>query len=192
MMSESNTPIEQIRAVLERFQGYYTRREAGLLDEFMELLAKDDLEVIGTNAVRPGQDEWYLDREAARQIFLGDWQSWGDVRLDVAGARIRANGETGWLSTSGTVQMRIPAEQNYADFLAFVGKYMQRTDLSAEQKLLYILRGGTNTVYELRRGEVFTWPLRFTAVLRREAESWQFVQMQFSFATTHFPDVREE
>ncbi len=97
-----------------------------------------------------------------------------------------------WLSAAGTVQMRIAADQNYADFLAYARQYIDNEQLSAEEKLLYILRGGSNTLYELRRGEDFIWPLRFTAVLTQAADGggWKFQQMQFSFPTTHFPDVR--
>jgi hypothetical protein len=47
-----------------------------------------------------------------------------------------------------------------------------------------------NTVYELRRGQTFVWPLRLTAVVVREAGDWKFAQMNFSFPTVYFPDVR--
>lgn len=181
--------VADIRQVLERFQGYYTQRDPALIDGLMELMA-EDLEVIGTNASRPGAEEWYLDRESAREIFLGDWESWGDVRLDVPGARIHAGGETAWLSATATVSMTIRAEKNYSDYLEFVRRYIESSPASAEEKLLYLLRGGANTLYELRRGENFVWPLRFTAVLTRMHEGWKFVHMQFSFPTTYFPDVR--
>jgi hypothetical protein len=74
--------------------------------------------------------------------------------------------------------------------LDYVRNYIDRQDLPAEQKLLNILRGGTNTVFELRRGEKFVWALRFTAVVVREAVGWKFAQMNFSFPTIYFPDVR--
>ncbi len=189
-MINTITPIEQVRLVLQKFQDYYIRRDPALLDTFLELLADEELEVIGTNGVRPGQDEWYLGRDAAREIFLGDWQSWGDLRLDVPGAHIRVNGKTAWLTATATVSMTIPAEQNYASFLAFIQKHLETSPASAEEKLLYILRGGSNTLYELRRGEQFIWPLRFTAVLVLQDKQWKFQQMQFSFPTTYFPDVR--
>ena len=183
-------PAEQVRLILQKFQDYYTRRGPTLLDTFLELMVDDDLEIIGTNGVQPGLDEWHHGRGAAREIFMGDWQSWGDVRLDVPGARIRVNGKTAWLSVTATVSMRIPAEQNYADFLAYIQKHIENSAASAEEKLLYILRGGSNTLYELRRGEQFVWPLRFTAVLVLHGEEWKFQQMQFSYPTTYFPDVR--
>jgi hypothetical protein len=189
-MTISLSPIDQVRQVLQRFQDFYTLRDVSQIEAFLELLADDDLETIGTNGVQAGTDEWHLGKTAARELFVGDWESWGDVRLDVAGARIRVNRETAWLSASATVQMLIPAEQNFADYLAFAQKYIDSNQLSAEEKLLYILRGGSNTLYELRRGENFVWPLRFTAILTAENGIWKFQQMQFSFPTTHFPDVR--
>jgi len=184
------TSIEQVRLVLQKFQDYYTRRDPALLDTFLELLADDDLEVIGTGGAQPGQGEWHLGRRAAREIFLGDWKSWGDLRLDVPEAHIRVNGKTAWLSATATISMTIPVEQEYADYLAYIQKYIDTSAASAEEKLLYILRGGSNTLYELRRGEQFTWPMRFTAVLVLHSAEWKFAQMQFSFPTTHFPDVR--
>jgi hypothetical protein len=58
-------------------------------------------------------------------------------------------------------------------------------------ELLEILRAAVNTLTEAERGSAYTWPLRFTAVLVRREERWLFHQVQFSFATTRFPDVRD-
>ena len=181
---------EQVRGILQTFQDYYTSRDPALLEPFLELLADDDLEVIGTNGIRPGEGEWYLGRTSARELFLGDWQWWGDVRLDVPGARIQGNGETAWLSAAGTVSKTIPADQNITDYLAFVRQYLETDGAAAEEKLLYILRGGSNTLYELHRSECFVWPLRFNAVLVLRNSGWKFQHMQFSFPTINFPDVR--
>lgn len=189
-MSNPLAFIEEVRQVLLRFQGYYTLRDPGQLEPFLEMLADDDLEVIGTNGLRPAEGEWYLGKASARQIFLADWQNWGDLRLDVPATRIRVNGDTAWLSANGTVSMTILAGQNYADYLAFVRRYLDEDGASAEEKLLYILRGGSNTLYELRRGEKFCWLLRFTAVLVHQESVWKFQQMQFSFPTLYFPDAR--
>jgi hypothetical protein len=189
-MTATLSPIDQVRLVLQRFQDFYTQRNPEQLEAFFELLADEDLETIGTNGTSAGSGEWYLGKTAARELFLGDWEGWGDVRLDVAEARIRVNGETAWLSSSGTVSMLIPAAKNYADYLEYVRKYLDSSTATAEEKLLYILRGGNNTVYELRRGENFVWPLRFTGVLTCENEIWKFQHMQFSFPTRYFPDVR--
>ncbi len=179
---------QEIRALLERFQDGYTKRDLNQVDAFLDLFTQD-IEVIGTNGLKPGVDEWYMNRETAREIVYGDWQGWGDVRLDLGAASIHSRGEVGWIAVPATVSMRIGAE-NYASYLEYVQDFLAKSPLSAEQKLLYILRGGTNTVYELRRGEQFTWPLRLTAVVVREPEGWKFAQINFSFPTVYFPDVR--
>ena len=179
---------DEIRFLMQAFQDGYTRRDLSQVGAFMQLFT-EDAEVIGTNGVRPGKGEWYMDRVSARELVAGDWEGWGDVRLDLESMSIRSRGEVGWIAASATVT-EIIGEENYQSYLDFVKSYLERTDISAEQKLLHILRGGTNTVYELRRGEKFVWALRLTAVVVREADGWKFAQMNFSFPTIYFPDVR--
>jgi len=182
-----NTQSE-IRSLLQTFQDGYTSRDITQLDAFMNLFTHN-AEVIGTNGIRPGVDEWYTSRDAARELVEGDWDAWGDLRLDVASASIQVHGSVGWIAASGTVSQTIGAE-NYATFLEFIQEFMETSNLSAEQQLHYILRGGTNTLYELRRGEKFVWALRFTAVVVREVAAWKFTQVNFSYPTIYFPDVR--
>lgn len=179
---------DEIRSLLEAFQDGYTRRDMSQADSFMQLFT-EDAEVIGTNGVRPGVAEWYMDRTSARELVGGDWEGWGDLRLDLDSMSIHQRGDVGWVAAPATVTKMIGSE-NYASYLEFIKTFIDDTSLSAEQKLLHILRGGTNTLYELRRGEKFVWALRFTAVVVREGEDWKFAQMNFSFPTIYFPDVR--
>jgi hypothetical protein len=178
----------EIHSLLKQFQEGYNRRDINELDDFMDLFTKD-VEVIGTNGVSPGVDEWYTSQSTAIELVRGDWESWGDLRLDLETASIKTRGEVGWIAATATVSQTIGSD-NYADFLEFIRKFISDSDLPPEQKLHYILRGGTNTIYELNRGQKFTWPLRWTAVVVRQAEEWKFAQMQFSFPTVYFPDVR--
>ncbi|MHB1317614.1 MAG: nuclear transport factor 2 family protein [Anaerolineae bacterium] len=179
---------DEIRALLQAFQDGYTRRDLSAVDDFMALFTPD-AEVIGTNGIRPGEGEWYDSREAARALVRGDWESWGDVRLDLERATIGAQGDAGWVSACATVSQTIGSE-NYDAFVAFAREYLGREDVPAQERLHYVLRGGTNTVYELARGQSFVWPLRFTAVVLCQQGAWRFSQMHFSFPTIYFPDVR--
>lgn len=182
------TPQDKIRSLMQTFQEGYTQRDLSKVDSFMKLFTAD-AEVIGTNGQKPGVDEWYMDRTSARELIHGDWEGWGDVRLDLENMSVHSRGDVGWVAASATVTKRIGAE-NYESYLDYVKSYIDQPDLTAEHKLLNILRGGTNTVFELRRGETFVWVLRFTAVVVREADGWKFTQMNFSFPTVYFPDVR--
>jgi len=179
---------QEIRSLLQSFQDGYTRRDVSKLDVFMELFTPD-AEVIGTNGVKPGVDEWYTSRDAARELVASDWEAWGDLHLDVDSASIQVHGDVGWIAASATVSQMIGAE-NYASFLELIREFIDTSKLPPEQKLHFILRGGTNTIYELRRGEKFVWALRLTAVVVRHAASWKFAQVNFSFPTIYFPDVR--
>lgn len=181
-------PQAEIQALLHAFQDGYTRRDLSRLDEFMTLFTPE-IEVIGTNGIKAGMDEWYTSRDSARELVKGDWETWGDLRLNLDTASIRVHGQVGWIAAGATVSKTIGAE-NYASYLEFVKEFLQSSSLPAEQKLHFILRGGTNTVYELRRGEKFVWPLRLTAVVVHEPAGWKFAQMNFSFPTIYFPDVR--
>jgi len=179
---------DEISQLLQIFQEGYVHRDLSQVDSFMELFTAD-AEVIGTNGIKPGVDEWYMDRLSARELVAGDWEGWGDLRLDLDSMSIHSRGDVGWVAASSTVTKTIGPE-NYTSYLEFIKTFIDSPDLSAEQKLLHILRGGTNTVYELRRGEKFVWALRFTAVVVREEDGWKFAQMNFSFPTVYFPDVR--
>ena len=179
---------DEIRSLLQIFQEGYIQRDLSQVDSFMELFTPD-AEVIGTNGVKPGVDEWCMDRASARELVAGDWEGWGDLRLDLDSMSIHSHADVGWVAASATVTKMIGLE-NYASYLEFIKTFIDNPGLSAEQKLLHILRGGTNTLYELRRGEKFVWALRFTAVVMRQADGWKFAQMNFSFPTVYFPDVR--
>jgi hypothetical protein len=183
--------VEQVRTLLRNFQEGYTRRDPAHLDAFMELFTEgSDLEIIGTNAVEPGADEWCLGREAARRLVAGDWEHWGDVVYDVEGARIFVRGDVAWLATAGTVNDTIPLEDRYTGYLAYVRSVLEDSDHDTRGKMLDIVGLGNDILIGLPLSETFTWPFRFTALAVREHGDWRFHQMQFSFATTRAPDVR--
>ena len=181
-------PQAEIRSLMQTFQDGYTQRDLTNVDAFMELFTVD-AEVIGTNGQKPGVDEWYTDRASARELVQGDWENWGDLQLDIDNASIRVKRETGWIAASATVTKTI-GKENYASYLEFIKNYLETSTLSAEQKLHFILRGGTNTIYELERGEHFVWALRLTAVVVHDGDGWKFAQMNFSFPTIYYPDIR--
>lgn len=180
--------IAEVRALLAAFQQGYTQRNSSRLDAFMELFTTD-VEVIGTGAITPGEGEWHTSRETTRELVKSDWESWGDLRIDLDSASIKASSTTGWIAAKATVTLTIGAE-NYAAYLEYIQDYLSTSSEPAQQKLHYILRSGTNTLYELERGDLFIWPLRFTAVTVRDEQGWKFTQVNFSFPTTHYPDVR--
>ena len=179
---------EGVCALLAAFQEGYSRRDLARLDAFMRLF-REDCVVIGTAGVAPGEGEWYLGREEARAMIAADWASWGDLRLELEGARIGIRGGAAWISAAAAVTRDI-GDEGYRTYLAWAGERLGQAGGSDEDTVYELLRSGLNTVFELRRGERFVWPLRFTAVAVRETAGWLFAQMHFAFPTTRFPDVR--
>jgi hypothetical protein len=175
---------DRVQALLQAFQDGYTRRDLDQVGAFMALFTPD-AEVIGTNGIRPGEGEWYRGRESARALVQGDWEAWGDLRVDLENATIRTCGDAGWITAYATI-----GDNAYTSYLATVRERIDSPGVAPRQLVLDILRGGSNTLFELSRGESFVWPLRLTAVVVRCEDVWRFAQMHFSYATTRFPDVR--
>jgi hypothetical protein len=200
MMNASD--IQAVRDALKKFQDGYERRDPKMIDDFRSLfVSEDDLEVIGTGAIDPGDDEWCLGLDAACDLVINDWEGWGDLVLDVADARIHVLGDVAWLATTGTVTMDLDPTETIRDYLSYTEEIAADDSVDPRARLMEVLRGATNTLYEADRGEQYIWPLRFTSVLVRRANAgdgnaaspnarWLFHQVQFSFATTRFPDVR--
>lgn len=200
MMNASD--IQAVRDTLKTFQEGYERRDTNEVENFSALfISEDDLELIGTGAIEPGDDEWCLGLDAARDLVKNDWEGWGDLVLDVADARIHVQGDVAWLATTGTVTMDLDPSETIGDYLNYIQEIAGDESVDPRARMLEVLRGATNTLFEAERGKNYIWPLRFTAVLvRRPAagngsteinnDRWLFHQIQFSFATTRFPDVR--
>jgi SnoaL-like domain len=196
--------IQAVRDTLQKFQDGYKRRDISQIENFRALFVpEDDLEVIGTGAIEPGDDEWSLGPDAACGLILNDWEGWGDLALDVADARIHVLGEVAWLATTGTVTMDLDPTETMRDYLSYLQEVAGDETLAAKDRLTEILRGAAGTLYEAERGKQYVWPVRFTSVLVRRpggsedngqasGERWLFHQIQFSFATTRFPDVRNQ
>ncbi len=182
--------INQVRALLQKFQDGYSARDSKNLDQFMELFVQSaDLEVIGTGAVDEGEGEWCRGIQAVRELVESDWEHWGDVVYDVQGARIHVRGDVAWLATTGTVTDVITTEHRYTGYVDYVQDVVEE-DGDAKQKMMDILSLGNELLVGLLQGETHTWPFRFTAVAVRDEGQWRFHQMQFSFPTTRAPDVR--
>ena len=81
--------IDEVRKVLQKFQDAYTERNLEKLDSFMELfVSSDNAELIGIGASKRGGYEWFEGLEKIREIIQSDWEYWGNVVIDIAGAKI--------------------------------------------------------------------------------------------------------
>ncbi len=190
MAFDSPDDIGAVRRVFQQYQDFYTARDPAKVDACMALFSADaEVEVIGTGAITHGTDEWCDGPELVRQLTAGDWEGWGDVRFDVDGAHIHARGDVAWLATTATVTTTYAVDENLRQAVARAKRVLDGPG-DEESRLREMLMWATMALHEAGRGEVYIWPIRFTAVLVRDGDEWRFHQAHFSFPTLRFPHER--
>ena len=167
--------VEEVREALQRFQDGYTARDLTKVDEFMTLFVeRDDAELIGIGASVRGGNEWFQGAGPIREIIESDWEYWGDVVIDVDGARISVLGDVAWLSTSG----KLVQTGTFDDAMVFYVQQMKELlDEDAEdldERLMEATHFGIRRFRERRKGIGYGWPLVLTAVLVRDGGAWRF------------------
>jgi len=167
--------LSDVQATLQKFQDGYTAREIDRLDTFMQLFApSDEIEMIGIGAAQRAAAEWFEGRSRIREIVENDWLYWGDVRLNVAGAKITINGETAWLSTTGTVTQTQAFDAAMEFHLNDMKAMLDKEDLTIDERLMEATLYGMRRLRERSKGLGYSWPFTFTAVLVKVESAWRF------------------
>jgi hypothetical protein len=171
----STDNLSKVQATLKKFQDGYTARDVGRLDDFMRLFVpNDEIEMIGIGAAKRAATEWFEGYSRIREIVENDWLYWGDVRLDVDGAKITINGETAWLSTTGTVTQTQAFDTAIEFHLNDMKAIFDREGLSVDEKLMEATHYGMRRLRERSKGIGYRWPFTFTAVLVKVDADWRF------------------
>ncbi len=177
---QTNTQ-DEVNLTLQKFQDGYTARDVTKLDEFMQLFVQDEsIEMIGIGASKRAATEWFEGHSRIREIVESDWRYWGDVKLDVKGAKITANGETAWLSTTGTVTQTQAFDTAIELHVNDMKAFFERADLTADQKIMEATNYGIRRMYERSKGLGQSWPFTFTAVFMKVGSEWRFHTIHWS------------
>jgi hypothetical protein len=194
-MEGLNNTAGELKRVLERFQEGYIKREASFIDTYMDGLFEkdDDILIIGT-----GNDEWCLGYDEAKEIFLSDWEYWGDVRIDTLNPVIDVQGETAWIFTAGTLSHTYSSsEETYARYLNYVKSFFDEEDEDNKNKSLKEKLAQINWILchllhhrdSLERK--YQLDLRLSFVLVKKGDRWFIRHIQFTLPTTaEYPDER--
>ena len=169
--------IAAVRQVLQRFQDGYTARDVSKLDEFMELfLPSEDIELIGIGASARNEYEWFQGLDRIREIIESDWEYWGDVRLEVGGAKITVWGDVAWLSTVGAILQtdHIHTDEVTGFSLKQMKELLENENLKPATRLMEVTHFGMRRLREREKKAGHRWPFTFTAVLVKRESQWRF------------------
>lgn len=169
---------KDVRRVLQAFQDAYLARDLSRLENVMKLfLDSEEIELIGIGAKERNGYEWFQGKDAIKGIIAGDWEFWGDVRLDVENARIFINGKTAWLSTTGTLTQSTQHEKAMVEFAKMMHDMLDdigNEGEKAEKQMMEAAHYGIRRLREKSLGEGYQWPFTFTSVLVKDGENWKF------------------
>jgi hypothetical protein len=173
--------IEEVRAVLQQFQDGYLARDVTRLDEFMRLFASDEnIELIGVGAAKRAANEWFVGQAAIRDIVEGDWTYWGDVTLDVAGAKITINGDVAWLTTTGVLTQTQAFDKALPQYLQQMKAILENAEFDPDTQLMEATHFGMRRLRERTKGLGYAWPFTFVAVLIKSDAAWRFHTIHWS------------
>jgi hypothetical protein len=173
--------IEEVLAVLQQFQDGYTARDVTQLDEFMRLFAPDEeIELIGIGAAKRAANEWFVGQAAIRDIVEGDWTYWGDVTLDVAGAKITINGDVAWLTTTGALTQTQAFDKALPQYLQQMKALLENAEFDPDTQLMEATHFGLRRLRERSKGLGYAWPFTFVAVLVNTDDRWRFHTIHWS------------
>jgi hypothetical protein len=180
--------------VLDIFQEGYIERNLNKIDSFMDTLfdKEEDVIVIGTS-----NGECCLNYDEVKDIFLSDWEYWGDLRIKTDEALIVPLGNTALIYVPGTVKYTFYSNSNtYARYLGNVKEYFKEgsedNKKPDEVKLTEINWKLSHLLSQRDSNERnYLWDLRISFVLMKKETRWIIKQMQFSLPVVgYLPDVR--
>ncbi|MGK0466741.1 nuclear transport factor 2 family protein [Clostridium sp.] len=189
-----NKISNELMKILNIFQEAYIQRNTKGIDNFMNSLfdKNENIIIIGT-----GAHELCVGYEEVKDIFLGDFEYWGDLRINADDATIIPLGNTALIYTSGTVKYSFDSKsETYTRFLGYIKEYFDGVSLNSKKsnnvkltEINWTLSHLLNQRNNLERN--YLWDLRVSFILIKKETRWIIKQMQFSLPVVeHMPDIR--
>lgn len=184
----------ELMEVLNIFQEGYLQKDTKKIDNFMDALFDNNESVI---IIGTGGHELCIGYAEVKDIFLGDWEYWGDLRINADDATIIPLGNTALIYTTGTVKFSFDSKsETYTRFLGYIKEYFDGVSLNSKKSNNVKLTEINWTLSHLlsQRNNIerdYLWDLRVSFVLIKKETRWIVKQMQFSLPVVgHMPDIR--
>jgi hypothetical protein len=192
-MSHHEEARRSILRTLQKFQEGYWQRDLTRIDDFMSLFCRDaQVTLIGTTGQQPGESGWPLGPSACAEMIRSDWQSWGDLWIDLSNAQVNLREEVAWVSAPGLVSTMLQLQEGQESVLGYVRCVVGTEIPTASRESIVDIDSmptpnrNNSTVPEVQARR----PIRFSAVLVREDQHWKIHQADFSFPIPPCPHIR--
>ena len=171
-----------VREALIRFQAGYSDRDTANLEAFMQLFVdSEQIEMIGVGACRRGGPEWFQGIECIREIVESDWKYWGEVRLNVDGAKITVNGDTAWVTTDGELLNASTFEDALPFYVGMMKELLEEEAHTLQMRVMDATFFGMSRLRDMQRGRGYANPFTFSAVLVQDNGGWRFHTIHWAF-----------
>jgi len=181
----------QVQAILEMLKKCYIERDKNNIANLSALLFQKDCFpiIIGTS-----NDEWCFGFEESEELFISDWEGWGNVSVDVTKAVYAQSGTYGWFYVPAGVEYCF--DDNDDSFAAFMEMSTEivateRTPLSKAGEIIWLLSHLLHSRTPSSRK--YKWDMTISGVLMNRDSVWKIKHMQFSIPVlSAYSDVRME
>ncbi|WP_346937181.1 nuclear transport factor 2 family protein [Clostridium sp.] len=190
-----NQVNNELKEILNVFNEAYIKRDINEIDSFMDkLFDKDEsVTVVGTC-----DGEWCIGYEEVKDIFLSDWEYWGDLRVKVDEATVIELDNTAIIYTPGTVKYSFNSRsKTYTRYLGYIKEYFDESSDDSKKPNKVKLTEINWTLSHLlnQRDSIerdYLWDIRISFILTEKENRWIIKHMQFSFPVVgYLPEVRE-
>ena len=182
-----------IMSLLKKFQEGYTKRDLLQVEKWVKDLFGENVQVIGTNSIYPGDFEWRTGYKAAIEMFENDWKHWGDLKMYLDHAEIAVDNDNSWVNLFATV---VRFSEGDRSFEASKKRSLQRiknySDEAVDSTLALhkIINDASMILNQYGQSETFVWPIRITFGIQKKNNFWKIKQIHFSWPGRGFPSVR--
>lgn len=189
-----NQVNNELKEILNVFNEAYIKRDINEIDSFMDkLFDKDEsVTVVGTC-----DGEWCIGYEEVKDIFLSDWEYWGDLRVKIDEATVIELDNTAIIYTPGTVKYSFNSRSDtYTRYLGYIKEYFDESSDDSKKPNKVKLTEINWTLSHLlnQRDSIerdYLWDIRISFILTKKENRWIIKHMQFSFPVVgYLPEVR--
>ena len=198
MLGESTKEFSEVKdKVKEKIQAFlagYISRKTEKIDQFMEdMFAKDGAcFVLGI-----GDEELCMGINEAREMVEGDWESWGQLWLDIESLELTTDGTSAYFVLNGASTYSFQdSEERYDRYIKSIASYFgensKHRNMTYRARLAQINWQLCMLLSTRQEGtRMYQWPLKLSGVIRKEKDTWRFKCMQFAFKrASMYPDIR--